>query len=145
MNESKDPKIGEGTKWLMLGVAFFYDVLSAVSLIPVIGWVAGWAVWIFAFGTFWLWFMMNGINIFGFKNPKRLFGSLLASFIELLPEIAVFPTWTILILWLTRVEKVVSKVVEKVPGASNVAKFIPKKYGGSTIREVVNDDQQKAA
>lgn len=143
-NETKEPKIGEGQKWFMLGVAIFYDVLSAVSLIPVIGWIAAWAVWIFAFGTFWLWFMMNGINIFGFRNPKRLFGSLLASFIELLPEIAVIPSWTLLVLWLTRVEKVVDKVIEKVPGGKNVLKFVPKKYGGEAVRNVV-DDEQKAA
>lgn len=142
---NNEQKIGEGTKWFMLGVAILFDVLSAVTLIPVIGWILGGIVWAFAFGTFWLWFMMNGINIFGFSNPKRLFGSLLASIVELIPAVGVFPSWTVLVLWLTRVEEVVEKTVSKVPGASNVAKFVPKKYGGDVLKNSTKNSTRKAA
>lgn len=145
MEEDKKTEIPSGTKWFMLATAIFFDVLSLVTLIPVVGWIIAWIVWFFAFSTFWLWFMMNGINIFGFRNPKRLIASVLASFVEVVPEIGFLPSWTILILWLTRAEKLVNKVVNQVPGASNVVKFVPNasKLIGNTKESV--DDIEKAA
>lgn len=145
MEENNKSEISPGTKWAMLGVAIFFDVLSLVILIPVIGWVAGWIVWIFAFGTLWTWFMMNGVNIFGFRNPKKLFASILAAFIEVVPEIGAFPSWTFLVLWLTRAEKVINKVVDQVPGGKNVLQFAPKKYSSRVIKDIADNETEKAA
>lgn len=144
--EDGKKEIPPTTKWLMLAVAIFFDILSLSILIPVVGWIAGWIVWVFAFGTLWLWFMMNGVNIFGFRNPKKLIGSLLATIVEAVPEIGAFPSWTFLVLYLTRAEKIINKVVDQVPGGSNVIKFVPRssKTSGGTVASE-NSDLEKAA
>lgn len=125
MKENK-PQISESNKWLMLGTAIFFDVISLVSLIPAIGWILGFLVWLFAFMTFWLWFMMNGQNIISFSNPKKLISTVLGSIIEATP-FGFIPAWTFLILYLTRVEKMVDKVVKQVPGGSSVIGSVIKK------------------
>lgn len=125
MDDKKEPSVSNTTKWLMFWVAIFFDVLSLFSLIPFIGWIFEFLVGFYAFMTFWTWFMINGTNIIGFRNPKKMIASILSSFIELTP-LGFIPSWTILILYLTRVEKIINKTVSVVPGVSNVVKFIPK-------------------
>ena len=124
MEEENKPKISEATKWLMLGTAIFFDLISLVSLIPFIGWIAGWCVWVFAFGTFWLWFKINGLDFF---KPKNVGGFIVGSIIELIPYINILPGWTVTVLYLTRIEKIVNKVVSQVPGGEKIAETITKK------------------
>lgn len=134
--EDNKKEISSTTKWLMLGVAIFFDVVSLLSLIPVAGWILGFFVWLFAFMTFWTWFMMYDINIIGFKNPKKLVGTAIGSIIEMTP-LGFIPAWTFLMLYLTRVEKIINQVANQVPGGTQIIKTV----GGPTN----SNHQQKAA
>ena len=117
------PQISEATKWLMLGTAIFFDVVSLVSLIPFVGWVLGWLVWLFATMTFWLWFKMAGMN---FSKPKNVLGLAGGSVMEMIPYLNALPIWTATILYLTRIEKIVNKTVGQIPGGK-IAQSVIKK------------------
>ncbi len=123
----KEKPLSDTTIWMMRGAAILFDIFSLVTLIPGIGWGLGWIVWLVAYATFWLWFLLNGRNIFGLTNPMRLFGSLGAGIVEFAPEFGALPAWSILIWWLTSGEKMVAKVIDHVPGGENVAKVVTKK------------------
>ena len=120
--ENDDPKINESTKWLMLGVAIFFDTASAlINLIPIVGQAFSFFVGLFATMTFWLWFKINGMN---FAKPKNVFGLAGGSIIEMIPVLNALPAWTATILYLTRVEKVINKTIGQVPGGKMVSKAI---------------------
>ena len=147
--EEQESKISESQKWLMFGTAIFFDVISLISLIPIIGWVLGWVVWAFAFMTFWLWFKINGLS---FSKPKNLLSFFGGSVIELIPILNILPGWTVMILYMTRVEKIIKKAEDIVPGTSQtvrqskVINFPQKQYAkaGQVIYSE-NDDEQIAA
>jgi hypothetical protein len=121
--DNGESKINESQKWLMLGVAIFFDIISLINLIPIIGWVIGWFVWIFAFMTFFLWFKMNGMS---FSRPKNLFSFIGGSAIELIPILNILPAWTATILYLTRAQKIINETISQVPGGKAVESAIEK-------------------
>ncbi|OHA94045.1 MAG: hypothetical protein A3H52_00035 [Candidatus Zambryskibacteria bacterium RIFCSPLOWO2_02_FULL_39_26] len=124
----KSKQIKGTTKWLMFSVAVFFDIISLLSLVPVVGWIFEFLVWLFAFMTFWLWFLLNGINIMSFRNPKKLAGTAIGSIIEASP-LGFVPAWTILILYLTRIEPAIEKVVSQVPGGETALGKVVGKTG----------------
>ncbi len=84
---------------LMLLVAGIFDLMS---LIPILNF----AVWIFAWLTFWFWFKMKGISLV--TDKKRLLTVGGVSFIELVPALSALPSWIALILiiyFLNKAEK----------------------------------------
>lgn len=137
--DDKKTKITETQKWLMLGVAITFDTTTLVNLIPVVGQIGSFFVGLFATMTFWLWFLMNGMS---FSKPKNVLGLAGGSIIEMIPVLNVLPAWTATILYLTRVEKIVNKVITQVPMANNVVKFPTKNTQGVSGQ---NSDNQKAA
>lgn len=123
MKENAESKISESQKWLMLGTAIFFDFISLINLLPIIGWVLGWIVWLCAFMTFWLWFMMCGVK---FSKPKNLFSFGGGSIIEFIPGLNVLPAWTATVFYITRVEGMINKATNAVPGGSVVGSVMKK-------------------
>lgn len=74
---------------LMLLVAGVFDLMS---LIPILNF----AVWVFAWLTFWFWFKMKGISLI--TDKKRLLTVGGVSFIELIPALSALPSWIALVL-----------------------------------------------
>lgn len=114
-------KLSTTQKWLMRITAIFFDILSLVGLIPVIGWILDWIIWLFANLTFYTWFKAQGMS---FTSPKKLFSFVGGSFVEFLPEISALPMWTITIFFLTGIDEVVKKVTDQVPGGEIIKKKI---------------------
>lgn len=87
MEEKKGKGLNNSTIGLMVGVALFFDTLQAL-LTPIF---MGWLVMPVAYGTFWLWFKMKGLNFFTMKRAPTLgIGALL----EIIPGIDVIPAIT---------------------------------------------------
>ena len=124
----KSKQIKGTTKWLMFSVAIFFDIISLLSLVPVVGWIFGFLWGLFAFMTFCLWFYLNGVNIISFGNPRKLASSVLSGLIEVSP-FGFIPTWTILVLYLTRIEPALEKVVSHVPGGETALGKVVGKTG----------------
>ncbi len=106
---------------LMIGSALLFDGLQAL-LTPIF---LGWAVGIFAFLTFWLWFKLHGIS---FMRPKRLATMGSATLIEIIPFVSAFPAWTFAVAYLAlsaKAKEVISNV-ETIKRDSNVP-FPPKR------------------
>lgn len=116
--EDNKPKISNNTKWLMLGVAIFFDVLQWILVWVVMDWVV---VWIAA-PTFILWFLMVGKR-FSLRQIVAFSGGTL---VEGIPVLGDLPVWTGLILYLTRVEPVIEKTASVVPGGKTAVKAVTK-------------------
>lgn len=120
---------------LMIGSALLFDGLQAL-LTPIF---LGWAVGIFAFLTFWLWFRMYGIS---FMRPKRLATMGAASIIEMIPFLSVIPAWTFAVAYLA----ISSKAKETISSVGGIKKdnnipFPPKR----TFDRSNDDDNRMAA
>ncbi len=119
-----EPKIKESQKWLMLGVAIFFDIVIAlINLIPAVGQALSFFAGIFAFMTFWLWFKMNGMK---FSSPKKAGAMIGGSIIEIIPVLNALPAWTATILYLTRIEKIIDKTIKQVPGGKTIESAVKK-------------------
>ena len=113
-----DKELSKNTKWLMLGVAIFFDVLQWVLVWVAMDWLVVWV----AAPTFILWFWMAGRR-FSISQIMAFTGGTL---LEGIPILGDLPIWTGLILYLTRVEKIVEKTASVVPGGKTAAKAITK-------------------
>lgn len=82
MKEEK--KLSSTTITLMIGTAAFLDVLQWLMAFLFMDWV----VTIFAYMTFWLWFIMKGIKLLTPKRFALQSGTLL---IEMIPFVAALP------------------------------------------------------
>jgi uncharacterized membrane protein len=123
--KNKGKNIPDGTKWLMLATAILFDIISLLSLVPFVGWVLEIFIWLIAAMTFWIWFMMYDVNIYSLGNPKKFVANIATNIIELTP-FGFIPTWSILILYLTRAEKLIEKTVGQIPGGEKALSSIEK-------------------
>lgn len=116
----------------MIAVALFFDGIQALTIyiyfIPFVGLILGplisGGVSFFAFMTFSLWFKLAGMK-FDSKIVSTIVGTF---FIELIPLLSVFPTWTlsvILIFILSKTKKIVGvispeaeQIIDKIPQRS---------------------------
>jgi hypothetical protein len=81
----ENQRITSGTKYLMMGVALFFDVLSLVPGLNVITAFLG-------YGTIWFWFLTK--NVVFTKNPKMVKSVLGGLAIEMLPFFSWLPAIT---------------------------------------------------
>ncbi len=74
MNEKK--KLTGSTKWLMLGSAFFLDLMGlSLAIIPIIGQMAGEFIAVFGNLIFLLWFFIKKIPIRSTKRVANILGN----------------------------------------------------------------------
>jgi ABC-type proline/glycine betaine transport system permease subunit len=86
------------TIWLMVSVAFFFDVLQ--WLLDFI--FMSWLVTIFAWLTFYVWFKMRGIS---FATPKRASVLGVGTIVDLIPIVGAL-AWTAMIITLALDSKI---------------------------------------
>ncbi len=79
-----ESKLSGPTKYLMIAVALFYDVLS---LVPGLNFIVAF----FAGFHFWFWFKLKGIS---FVSPKRLVVGSTGFVAEMIPVLSSLPAWT---------------------------------------------------
>ena len=115
--DKKKSGLKESTKWLMLGVALFFDALQWLLGFIVMDWTVG----IVAPMTFFLWFKLAGQKL-SMRHAMSLGGG---TMLEVIPVVGtILPTWTAAILYLTRAEKVISEVAGTVPGGKVVSSVV---------------------
>lgn len=85
MQENKS--LNNTTIGLMVGVALFFDTLQALLTFIMMGWL----VTPVAYGTFWLWFKMKGLDFFTLKRAPSMG---VGFFIEMIPGLDVLPSIT---------------------------------------------------
>ncbi|TAL48821.1 hypothetical protein EPN83_03460 [Patescibacteria group bacterium] len=96
-------EISNGTMWLMVSVALLYDVVGGgIQLLPIVGQMVYWIIWIFAFLTFYLWFKIYGRS---FLSPKRTLAMGAGAIIEIIPVLSILPGWTVAVIFLIGIEK----------------------------------------
>ena len=89
--------ISSGTKTLMMFVAVTVDLFQiGINLFPFVGPIIGIlfnpAVSIGALVVFYLWFKMNGVDIYGSRNSGATLANMV---IEIMPGFDIFTSWTI--------------------------------------------------
>jgi len=94
MKKEKE-KIDNITTTLMIGTAVLVDGTQFLLTIVFIGPFVNWLISIFAWMTFFLWFIIKGVKFT--SNPKRVFTFMGGSLIEVIPVIATLPAWTLTI------------------------------------------------
>lgn len=95
MEDNKNIKIDNITAVLMIGTAVLIDSIQAFLLFILIGPFVNWLISIFAWMTFFLWFMLKGVTFT--KNPKKIFTLAGGSLLEVIPIVASLPIWTLTI------------------------------------------------
>lgn len=120
-------KIDNITAAMMISTAILVDGIQILLTIIFIGPFVNWLISIFAFMTFFLWFMLKGVKFT--SNPKRVFTFMGGSLMEVIPGIATLPAWTatIVITLLTiKTEEKVKKILGKQLGKP-IGKMVMKK------------------
>lgn len=78
----------------MLVVAIFFDTIQAgLLLIPFVGWLLSILLSIFAWLTFYFWTSIKGWGLS--DTIKQMILNWVVPFIELIPILNAFPTWTL--------------------------------------------------
>jgi hypothetical protein len=89
---SKKQRIGSFTKFLMLSVALFFDILEFILEILLIGIIFNRIITILEYLIMWLWFKLKGVSFVG--NPK-ISGRMGGTFIlEMIPFLGSLPGFT---------------------------------------------------
>ncbi|MEA2112713.1 MAG: hypothetical protein U9P50_01945 [Patescibacteria group bacterium] len=117
-------KIDNITAALMIGTAILIDSIQALLTMILIGPFVNWMISIFAWMTFFLWFILKGVRFT--SNPKRVFTFLGGSLLEAVPIIATLPVWTAVIsttIFTMRAERKLKSSLGK-PLASPLSKVI---------------------
>ena len=97
---------------LMIGTALFFDVIQIIiGWIPVVGNAIADIFSLFAFLTFFLWFMMYGIKMI---SPKRLAAMATGGLLEMIPYLNLLPAWTGVVVYLIGTTKI-KEMAEKHP------------------------------
>ncbi len=112
--QKNNPKIDNITATLMISTAVLVDGIQAFLTMIFIGPFVNWLISIFAWMTFFLWFMLKGIKFT--NNPKKLFTLAGGSLLEAIPIIASFPIWTLTIsttIFMERAEKKLKSTLGK--------------------------------
>ena len=120
------------TAALMISVALFFDTIQfLLEFIPILGQILSSLIALVAFGTFYLWFKMHGLN---FATPKRA-GILGGGFIiELIPFLNALPTWTLAITLLA-IDSKVKKAVSTAEGGEVVGHIGPKGVDNAEVKK----------
>jgi len=92
METEKKEKIDNITVVLMLSVALFFDGFQALLTLLLIGPFVNWLISIFAWLTFFLWFLLKGVHFT--NNPKKILTFMGGSFTEIIPLVSSLPIWT---------------------------------------------------
>ncbi len=91
MEEEKPEKsLKTTTVWLMISTAIFFDALQWLLAFVFMDWL----VTIFAYMTFWLWFVTKGIRLL---TPKRFAIQTGTLLIEVIPFVAMLPAITCMV------------------------------------------------
>jgi len=85
-------KIDNITTTLMIGTALLIDSVQTLLTLVLIGPFVNWLISIFAWMTFFLWFLLKGVKFT--NNPKKIFTFMGGSLAEFIPIIASLPIWT---------------------------------------------------
>lgn len=128
LKADEESKISDGTAFLMVSLALFFDsgqgIANIIGLIPIVGNIFGsmlaFIIGFFAWLSFYTWFKIHGVN---FMSPKRLIAFLGAGITELIPYINILPAWTFAVLFIiatTRIEEKTGINITKVAGAGNI-------------------------
>jgi len=107
MTENKK-KIDNIDATLMIGTALLIDGTQAFLTLILIGPFVNWLISIFAWMTFFLWFMLKGIKFT--KNPKKIFTFMGGSLMEIIPIVASLPAWTATITTIIFMERAENKL-----------------------------------
>jgi hypothetical protein len=87
-------RIGGVTAGLMIGTAIAFDAVQGLLTLTVVGSLLSFLVTIVAGIIFALWFMFNGVSIFGQNAAKKALISLSSFVVELVPLIDALPAIT---------------------------------------------------
>jgi len=125
--EKEKEKIDNIDATLMIGTAILIDGTQTFLTLILIGPFVNWLISIFAWMTFFLWFMLKGVKFT--KNPKKIFTLAGGSLLEAIPIIASFPIWTLTIsttIFMERAENKLKSALGKDLGSplSKIAKKI---------------------
>lgn len=128
---SEPSKLSFIDMFFMIGVALIYDGIPALFTLVtspvggVGGVIAGWAIWPFAWLTFFVWFRMKGVKFLGNKwRTASFFGM---PFIEFIPLINNLPGWTAMGVVTYLTVKAEEKLAKVIPGATIAKKVTAKK------------------
>ena len=118
-NSNDEKELSSATTYLMVSVALIIDGLQfLINLIPLVGQVISFFITIFAYMLFWLWFRINGINLF---ETKRAMKSIVTFLAEMIPFIDMLPAWTYLVVTTANSTKI-KKVMGEIPGGKELSK-----------------------
>lgn len=86
-------KISNGSAAIIVTVAFIFDLLALLALIPLVGWIIGPCIYILGLFVFWLWFKLKGVNYF---SSRATASKVVTAVLEAIPELsAIIPGVTI--------------------------------------------------
>lgn len=100
--QKKKPRVGIITAWLMITAALVCDILqvalasfAAISTLGAIFIPFSWALSFSAFVSFWLWFMLLGVNYLDRNASARVLTMVLAFAVEWVPVLNLIPAITL--------------------------------------------------
>jgi len=131
-NKSNNSKIPDWQAPLIFIVAGLYDAVQAFLDFILIGLLFNWAISIWAWLTFFVWFSILGVK---FGNPKKslsLVGSLL---IKLIPLLDMLPAWSGMVALIIAQEKAEALLLKHAGAVVGVAKLADRAKAIKNYRE----------
>ena len=122
--EKKKEKIDNITATLMIGTAVLFDGFQAFLTLLLIGPFVNWLISIFAWLTFFLWFMLKGVHFT--KNLNKLFTFMGGSLMEIIPVVDALPAWTatiIITILMIKAEDKLDTPISKIVKVAKIAQI----------------------